>query len=125
VFSTMLDHAMPGLPQAAPAHILLVVADRDAREELADALLDAGFWLTVGPTFGLGTMLRDCAIQVDLVITALPMAELVDDGAIRLARTIAPDVPLLMLEESSVSGPGVVAAVQQMLRRWPSRQVAS
>lgn len=125
MFSAVLDGAMPGLPHAAPAHILLVVPERGPREELADALLEAGFWLTVGSSFGLGAMLRDGLTPVDLVVAALPIAELGDGAVIRFARAAAPGVPVLMLEETSVSGPGVIAAVQQMLRRWPVRQLSS
>ena len=118
MFSPALDREPPVAAPLAPAHILLVASDTGARLELADALMEAGFWLTIAPSFGLGAVQRDRSAPVDLVVTAQPMAELGDDAVIRLARTVAPDVPLLMLEETSASGPGVLAAVRQVLHRW-------
>src|SRR3954470_13039380 len=117
-----LDRApSPMLPCPREAHVLLVVPNQKARYVLADRLLEAGFRLTLASTYGLADVLVGESGGVDLLVTAQPMREMGEFGLAQLARAVRPDLPILVLEEETVGGPGVLEAVRRMMRRWPMR----
>jgi CheY-like chemotaxis protein len=115
----------PSLQSAREAHVLLVVPNQKARYQLADLLLDAGFRLTLASTYGLGDVLVDESTAIDLLLTAQPMHEMGEFGLAELARAVRPDLPILVLDEDTVNGPGVLEAVQRIMRRWPMRDWAA
>jgi CheY-like chemotaxis protein len=122
----LLDRApSPVLQSMREPHVLLVVQNQQARYALADSLLDAGFRLTLASTYGLADLLIEEASGIDLLITAQPMRELGDFGIAQLARAVRPDLPILVLDEETVGGPGMLDAVRRMMRRWPMRHEAA
>ncbi|MFL5336481.1 MAG: hypothetical protein ACJ8H8_25735 [Geminicoccaceae bacterium] len=124
--TAVLDRApAQSLQSAREAHVLLVVPSQKARYQLADILLDAGFRLTLASTYGLGDVLIDDSTGIDLLVTAQPMREMGEFGLAELARAVRPDLPILVLEEETIGGPGVLEAVQRIMRRWPMRDWAA
>ena len=107
------------------AHVLLVVQSQAARYALADQLLDAGYRLTLASSFGMADLLIEEAAGIDLLVTAQPMRELDHFGLPQLARAVRPELPILVLEEETVGGPGVLDAVKRIMRRWPMRDWAA
>ena len=110
---------------AREAHVLLVVPNQKARYVLADLLLDAGFRLTLASAYGLADVLVEESAGIDLLLTAQPVREMGEFGLAQLARAVRPDLPILVLEEETVGGPGVLEAVQRIMRRWPMRDWAA
>jgi DNA-binding NtrC family response regulator len=110
---------------AREAHVLLVVQDQKARYQLADLLLDAGFRLTLASSYGLADLLLDESAGVDVLVTALPLHDMGQFGLAQLARAVRPDLPILVVDEETAGGPGVVQSVGQIMRRWPMRDWAA
>jgi CheY-like chemotaxis protein len=122
----MLDRApAAAMHQPREAHVLLVVQSQAARYALADQLLDAGYRLTLASSYGLADLLIEEASGIDLLITAQPIREMGQFGLAHLARAVRPDLPILVLEEETVGGPGVLEAVQRIMCRWPMRDWAA
>lgn len=107
------------------AHVLLVVQNQKVRYALADLLLDAGFRLTLASSYGLADLLVNESTGIDVLVTAQPMQEMGEFGLAQLARAVRPDLPILVLEEETAGGAGVLDAVQRMMRRWPMRDWAA
>ena len=99
-------------------HVLLVVPDQKARYELADMLLEAGFRLTSTSSAGVASTLLDSAEEIDLIVSAAPVGDLRDDALIRRARSVHPGVPVLLLDQDTASGPGVLGLIRQLIDRW-------
>lgn len=108
---------MTETPVACP-HVLLVVGDQKTRYTLADMLLTAGCRLTMCSTYGAADLLLESTSPFDLMLAAQPVEEW--SGVARLARSANTEVPILMVEVDTASGPGVLAAVQSALERWPA-----
>jgi len=106
------------------AHVLLVVPNQRARYAIADQLLDAGYRLTLASSYGLADLLVDESAGIDLLVTAQPMRAMGELGLTELARAVSPELPILVLEEETVGGPGVLDAVRRIMRRWPMRDWA-
>lgn len=98
-------------------HILLVVQDQATRYDLAAKLLDAGFRLTLASSAGMANALIDD--KIDLVVSARPFNDMGDARLGGRPRPGHPHVPMLLLEQETVSGPGVLDLVTQSIRRWP------
>ncbi len=116
MFSVVSDRA-PTTDTSREPHILLVVQDQTSRYELAATLLDAGFRLTLASSAGVASALIDG--QIDLVVSAHPLNELGDGRLSRRTRTSHSHVPILLLEQETVCGPGVLELVMQLIQRWP------
>lgn len=99
-------------------HVLLVAFDQRARYTLADLLLTAGCRLTLCSTYGVADTLLESTAPFDLLVAAQPVQDW--SGMARLARAANAEVPILMLEEDTAAGSGVLAAVQSAIERWPA-----
>lgn len=116
MFSAVCERASDNVTMSDP-HILLVVQDQAARYDLAATLLDAGFRLTLASSAGVASALVDG--EIDLVVAAHPFSDLSDARLSRRCGAGDPQVPMLLLEQETVSGPGVLDLVTQSIRRWP------
>ena len=124
--TVLLERApTPVLHSMREPHVLLVVQNQQARYALADTLLEAGFRLTLASSYGLADLLVEEAGGIDLLVTAQPMRELGEFGIAQLVRAVRPDLPILVLEEETAGGAGVIETVRLMMRRWPMRQGAA
>lgn len=106
------------------ANVLLVVPNQAARYILAEALLDSGFRLTLASSYGLADLLVSEA-GLDLLVTTQKLDDMGTFGLPDLARAVRPDLPILVLEEETAGGPGVLDAIHRILRRWPVRDWAA
>lgn len=122
---------IPGLNAHAPfaaiqadddLHILVVTRDPAARYSVANLLLDAGFRVTTAATFGVVEILLEGTEKFDLLVTAQSAEEITQFGVPQLARSIQPDLPILVLEFDTANSPAVVDLVNGALVRWPSRE---
>lgn len=122
---------IPGLLNFAPPaalhsdddlHILVVTRDTATRYSVANLLLDAGFRVTTTATFGVVEVLLEGGDMFDLMVTAQSAEEMTQFGVPQLARSIDPDVPILVLEYDTASSPAVVDLVNEALSRWPLRE---
>ena len=122
---------IPGLIDDAPEaaihsdddlHVLVVTRDSVARYDVANLLLDAGFRVTTAATFGVVEILLGSSEMFDLLVTAQSAEEITQFGVPQLARSIDPDLPILVLEFDTASSPTVVDLVNGALSRWPLRE---
>ena len=116
MFSAIFERA-PVPASLRDPHILLVIPDQSARYSLAARLLDAGFRLTLASSAGIGNALIDG--EIDLVISAHPFVELSDGRVAKRTRAGHAEVPILLLEQETACGPGVLELVMQAIQRWP------
>jgi len=100
-------------------HVLLVAPDQRARYTLADLLLSAGFHLTLCATDAMAGLLLEDESPIDLLLAAQPDGE--PGGLARLARALRPDVPILLIDQGTAAGAGVLEAVHDTMDRWPVR----
>lgn len=116
MFSAIFERA-PAPASLRDPHILLVVPDQSARYALAATLLEAGFQLTLASSTGIGNALVDG--QIDLVISARPLGELSDARPVKRARASNAQVPILLIDQDTAYGPGVLELALQAIQRWP------
>jgi hypothetical protein len=118
----VIDHVEPG-PAAAEdePHLLVGIHDARARRTVTGQLLDAGFRVTTAATYGLVEVLLANATQFELLVTAQSFGEMGQFGLPQLARSVRPNLPILVLELEAAGGIGVLNAVRDALRRWPLR----
>ena len=102
-------------------HVLIVIKDVDHRHTVASLLLDAGFRVTWAATFGVVEVLLQQSTEFDLLVTAQSFGEMGQFGLPQLARSVQPDLPILVLEFEAARGEGVLSAVNDAIRRWPLR----
>lgn len=100
-------------------HVLIVARDVAARYAVADLLLDAGFRVTTAATFGVVELLLEGSDRFDLMVTAQSAEEITEFGVPQLARSIDPDLPILVLEFNTANSPAVVDLAHDALSRWP------
>ena len=121
---------IPGLQDYAPLaaihsdvdqHVLIVTRDAAARYSIANLLLEAGFRVTSAATFGVVEVLLEGSELFDVMVTAQSAEEITQFGLPQLARSIDPDLPILMLEFDTANSPAVVDLVHGALSRWPLR----
>ena len=105
-------------------HVLLVIGDTRARYGVADQLLDAGFRISMAATYGLVEVLLQNSADFDLLVTAQSFGEMAQFGLPQLARSVQPDLPILVLEAEAADGAGVLEAAQDAIARWPMRERA-
>lgn len=102
-------------------HVLLVIGEAQVRYAVADQLLDAGLRVSLAASYGVVEVLLEEAADFDLLVTAQSFGEMAQFGLPQLARSVEPDLPILVIELDAACGPGVLAAVQDALARWPVR----
>ena len=121
---------IPGLQAYAPPapvqsdddlHVLIATRDAATRYSIAHLLLDAGFRVTTAATFGVVEVLLEGSDVFDLMVTAQSAEEITQFGLPQLARSIDPEMPILVLEFDTASAPAVVDLVHGALSRWPLR----
>lgn len=118
----LLDYAPPAARQADnDLHVLIVARDALARYSVANLLLDAGLHVTTAATFGVVEVLLGGIEPFDLLVTAQSAEEITQFGVPQLVRSIAPDMPILVLEFDTADSPAVVDLVSSALSRWPLR----
>lgn len=109
-------------PHAAEQRILIVVRQPAERDVIARRLLDAGLRVTAAATFGVvETLLQDRA-AFDLMVIAQSSEETTLFGMPQLARSIDPELPILVLEFGTTNSAAVVEMVRGALTRWPMRE---
>lgn len=119
------DFAPCPVPVAADEPlVLLVIGDVRARYAVADQLLDAGFRISIAASYGLVELLLRESTDFDLLITAQSFGEMAQFGLPQLARSVQPDLPILVLEAEAAGGAGVLEAAQDAIARWPMRERA-
>ncbi len=102
-------------------HVLIATRDANTRYSIANLLLDAGFRVTTAATFGVVEILLEGGEMFDLLITAQSAEEITQFGVPQLARSIAPEMPILVLEFETANSPVVVELANGALSRWPLR----
>ena len=102
---------------------MIVVKGLRARLAIASQLLEAGFRVTTSGTYGVVELLRDSNVRFDLLVTAQSFDEMSHFGVPQLARSVRPELPILVLEFEAAGGAGVIHAVQGAIQRWPLRQI--
>jgi CheY-like chemotaxis protein len=102
-------------------HVLVVTRDPAARYSIASLLLDAGFRVTNAATFGVVEILLNGSEMFDVMVTAQSAEEITEFGVAQLARSIDPDLPILVLEFDTANSPVVIELVNSALSRWPLR----
>ena len=122
ISSMLRTVSAPALPADDDPHVLIVVKDVRARFSLASRLLEGGFRVTSCGTYGMVEVLLDSAVDYDLLVTAQSFDEMAQFGAPQLARSMQPDLPILLLEADAAHGAGLVHAVQRAITRWPLRE---
>ncbi len=115
----------PDQPQLAPEdelHVLLVMKDPDEREAVSSQLQTAGFRVTSTGTYGIVETLLEHSKDIDLLVTSQSFGEMGQFGLPQLARSVQPDLPILVLEFEAARGDGVLKATRDAIRRWPLRE---
>ena len=107
-------------PEDQP-HVLIVIKAADERYTVANQLLEAGFRVTTAATFGVVEVLIEQSTELDLLLTSQSFGEMGQFGLPQLARSIRPELPILVLEFEAARGDGVLRAVRDAIRRWPLR----
>lgn len=116
------NHAPPAATHAdEDCHILIVTRDVSTRFAVANLLLEAGFCVTTAATFGVVEILLENGDMFDLMVTAQSAEEITQFGVPQLARSIDPDMPILVLEIGTAHSPAIVDLVNGTLSRWPLR----
>lgn len=116
--------SLPAVQSDADLHILVVARDAKSRYSIADMLLDAGLRVTTAATFGVVEVLLEGSDVFDLMVTAQSAEEITQFGVPQLARSIDPDLPILVVEFDTANSPAVVDLVNGALSRWPLRERA-
>ncbi len=114
--------SLPAVQSDADFHILVVARDAVSRYSIADRLLDAGLRVTTAATFGVVEVLLEGTDVFDLMVTAQSAEEITQFGVPQLARSIDPDLPILVLEFDTANSPAIVDLVNGALSRWPLRE---
>lgn len=102
-------------------HVLVAVKDARSSQAIARQLHDAGYRVTLTRPFGLVELLEESSDEFDLMVTAQSAGEMAVFGLPQLARSVDPDLPILVLDSEAVRGAGLVAAVRSVIQRWPLR----
>ena len=107
-------------PEEEP-HVLVVIKHVQSRYAVASQLLEAGFRVTTAGSFGLVEVLLEHSTELDLLVTAQSFDQMGQFGLPQLARSMQPELPILVLEFDAAAGAGVLRAVRDAIRRWPRR----
>ena len=114
----------PGPPMSAHGaeqRVLIAVRQPAERDVIASRLLDAGLRVTTAATFGVVETLLQNRAAFDLMVIAQSSEETTLFGMPQLARSIDPELPILVLEFGTTNSPAVVDMVRGALMRWPMR----
>jgi CheY-like chemotaxis protein len=114
----------PSLTTPDEPHVLVVIENPSARYAVADQLLDAGFLISVASSYGLVEVLLQSSTDFDLLVTAQSFGETAQFGLPELARSVQPELPILVLVAEAAGGAGVREAAQDAIARWPMRDRA-
>ncbi len=123
MISTMLDAvARARHADDEPHHVLVVIGDTRVRQTVLRQLHEAAFRVTAVPSLGMVDMLSDPEQLFDLLVTAQSLGEMAQFGLPQLARSIDPELPILLLDTEAARGTGIAIAAIDVVDRWPLRR---
>lgn len=105
------------------SHVLVLVRDAASRFAIAAQLREAGYGVTTAATFGVVELLHADSDEFDVLVTAQSFGEMAQFGLPQLARSVRPDLPIVVLERETILGEGVVGIVAAAISRWPIREL--